>query len=266
MDDSQALVDTGVGGKLTKALIRWIRGGGALATLTGKELRQMFLSPIAYAFLMVFVAFITYMFFRGFFLAGQATMSVFFAWFPLAFAVFVPGVVMRMWAEEWKQGTMEFLLTNPIETWQIVAAKFISGLTLVVLCVLLTLLVPYTVSLYGDLDPGPVWGGYLGAVLMGAACLAAGMFFSSFTQDQVVSFLISLTVLLMLVLMGMPFVQAELEPGSWFGTLAYHISPTSHFESIGRGVIDVRDLYYFGSAIVVFLYFNTLVIDLRRWR
>ena len=237
-----------------------------LFTLTFKELRQIFLSPIAYVFIAFFVGFVAIMFFRGFFLRGQATMDVFFAWFPIAFSLVLPAMVMRMWAEEWRQGTMEFLLTSPLESWQIVGAKFISGAVLVTLCILLTLLVPYTVARYGDLDPGPVWGGYIGAALMGVSCLAIAMFFSAFTSDQVVSLLVGMFVLLALVLIGMPFVQDELEPGSTFGRIAAIISPATHFESIGRGVIDIRDLYYYFGITVFFLYLNTLVIDLRRWR
>jgi len=235
-------------------------------TLTGKELRQMFLSPIAYAFLIALVSFVTFMFFRIFFLAGQASLTEFFMWFPLAFPIFVSGIVMRVWAEERKQGTLEFLLTSPAETWQVVTAKFLAGSTLVTLCVLLTLGVPYTVSLYGDLDPGPVWGGYLGTILMGSACVAIGMFCSAFTSDQIVSFLVSIIVLLALILAGHGFVQSEFEPGSTLAFIARHISPTTHFESIGRGVVDIRDIFYFLATIVVFLYLNTRVIDLRRWR
>jgi len=237
-----------------------------LFTLTVKELRQIFLSPIAYVFLAFFVGFVNVMFFRWFFAAGQATMGLFFTWFPLAFSLVLPAMVMRMWAEEWRQGTMEFLLTSPLESWQIVGAKFISGATMVLLCVLLTLMVPYTVAHYGDLDPGPVWGGYIGAVLMGCACLAIAMFFSAFTSDQVVSFLLSTFVLMALVLIGMSFVQSELEPGSTFGRIAGIISPATHFDSIGRGVIDIRDVFYYGAVTVFFLFLNTLVIDLRRWR
>jgi len=235
-------------------------------TLTMKELRQMFLSPIAYAFLMVFIFFVTFMFFRIFFLAGQASLTEFFMWFPIAFAIFVPGIVMRVWAEERKQGTLEFLLTSPAETWQVVTAKFIAGSTLVSLCVLLTLGVPYTVAQYGDLDPGPVWGGYLGAILMGSTCVAIGMFCSAFTSDQIVSFLVSVIVLLSLILAGHGFIQSEFEPGSTFAFVARHVSPTTHFDSIGRGVVDIRDLFYYAATIVVFLYLNTRVIDLRRWR
>ncbi len=235
-------------------------------TLTMKELRQMFLSPIAYVFLAVFVVFVTFIFFRTFFLIGQASMSEFFFWFPLAFAIFVPGIVMRVWAEERRQGTMEFLLTSPVEIWQIVLSKFIAGVVLVSLCAALTIWVPITVARYGALDPGPVWGGYLGSVFMGATCVAIGMFISAFTSDQIVSFLLSVIVLLTLVLIGHPFIQSGLEPGSTFGYVARHISPTTHFDSIGRGVIDVRDLYYYGAMIALFLYLNTRVIELRRWR
>lgn len=242
---------------------------GSVLTLVRKELRQIFISPIAYAFLMVFVFFVTFMFFRVFFLIGEASMTQFFDLFPLAFAVVIPGITMRTWAEERKQGTMEFLLTSPVRTWHIVFGKFVAGLALVTLCLLLTALVPITVSGFSDgaIDMGPVWGGgYLGALLMGGTCIAIGMFCSSFTEDQIVSFLVGVTVLLALVLIGSPFIQTEFSPGSVFGTFARTISPTTHFESIGRGVVDFRDLYYFIAMIVLFLYLNTRVIDLRRWR
>ena len=98
------------------------------------------------------------------------------------------------------------------------------------------------------------------------SCLAIGMFCSAFTEDQIVSFLVTVFVLLALVLCGHPFVQTMMAPGSTLGSVLRAISPFTYFESIGRGVIDVRDLYYFGGVIVVFLYLNTVVIDLRRWR
>ena len=239
---------------------------GSVLTLARKELRQIFLSPIAYAFMIVFVFFVTFMFFREFFLIRQASMAGFFGLFPIAFAVVLPGVTMRTWAEERKQGTLEFLLTSPIETWHIVVGKYIAGLALVTLCVLCTLYVPITVASYGDLDLGPVIGSYLGAILMGGACIAIGMFLSAFTQDQIVSFLVSLVVLLVLVLLGHPYIASEFGPGSWLGAFARVVSPTTHFESIGRGVIDVRDIYYFVAITVLFLYMNARVIDLRRWR
>jgi len=234
--------------------------------IAGKELKQLFLSPIAYAFLVVFVFFVTFMFFRVFFLVRQTTLAYFFEWFPLAFAVVIPGITMRMWAEERKQGTIEFLLTSPIETWHIVAGKFLAGLVLVTLCIVMTLLVPWTVSKFGNLDPGPVWGGYLGAVLMGGTLIAIGMFLSAFTQDQIVSFLVSVVVLLSLVMLGHNYIASEFTGGSTFGAFARVISPTTHFESIGRGVIDLRDIWYFVSLTVLFLYLNARVIDLRRWR
>jgi len=238
----------------------------SVLTLTRKELRQIFLSPIAYAFLFVFVFFVTFMFFRAFFLVRETTLTGFFFWFPYAFAIVIPGVTMRAWAEERKQGTMEYLLTAPVETWHIVLGKFFAGLCLVACCLLLTLKVPLTVAHYGSLDWGPAWGGYLGALLMGGSFISIGMFLSAFTKDQIVAFLLSVSVILALVLLGHPYISSEFGPGSLIGTIARVISPTSHFESIGRGVVDSRDIYYFVVLTVVFLYGNVLVIDLRRWR
>ncbi|NJN14374.1 MAG: ABC transporter permease subunit [Planctomycetes bacterium] len=186
----------------------------SVLVLARKEFRQMFLSPIAYAFLFVFVLFVTFMFFRTFFLYQVVSLNQFFEWFPLAYTIVIPGITMRTWAEERNQGTIEFLLTSPIETWQIVLAKFLSGLGLVALCLLLTIGVPLTVAGYGDLDPGPVWGGYLGALLMGGTCLAIGMFFSAFTRDQIVAFLLGVTVLLALVLLGFKLIQDEFAPAA----------------------------------------------------
>jgi len=234
--------------------------------LAWKEMRQIFLSPIAYAFLVVFVFFVNFMFFKDFFRANQASMSNFFGpLLAIAFAVVIPGVTMRMWAEERKQGTIEFLLTAPVHTWHIVLGKFLAGLSLVTLCLLLTLSVPYTISRFGDLDSGPVWGGYLGSLLLGGACLAVGMFFSSFTQDQIVGFLVSCIVLFALVLVGMPYIQQEFGGATAVGGFLRHVSPTPHYESIGRGVVDLRDVVYFASVIGFFLYLNVRVVDLRRW-
>jgi ABC-2 type transport system permease protein len=238
----------------------------SVLTLAWKETRQVFLSPIAYAFIGVFVFWVTFMFFRTFFLEGQATMANFFGLFPITLAIVIPGLTMRMWAEERRQGTIEFLLTSPIETWQIVLGKFLSGLALVALCMVMTFLVPKTVAGYGPLDWGPVIGGYLGALFLCASFIAIAMFISAFTQDQIVAFLASVIVLLALVLLGHPFINSEFGPGSWIGIVARAISPTPHYDSIGRGVIDLRDLYYFVAMSGFFLYLNARVIDLRRWR
>jgi ABC-2 type transport system permease protein len=135
-----------------------------------------------------------------------------------------------------------------------------------VLCTVITALVPYTVHAFGPLDWGPVIGGYLGSVLLGATFIAVAMFLSSFTQDQIVSLLLGVIVLLTLVLIGHPIVSDEFTPGGWAASFARAISPTTRFQSIGRGVIDIRDLYYFFAMTTFFLYLNVRTIDLRRWR
>jgi ABC-2 type transport system permease protein len=145
-----------------------------------------------------------------------------------------------------------------------VAGKFLASLGLLSLCLLFTIGVPLTVGGFGDLDWGPVIGGYLGALFMGGTCIAIGMFLSSFTKDQIVSYLVSVIVLFALMLVGMPFIQAEFAPGSTFGAICRSISPITHFESIGRGVIDLRDLYYFVAVAGLFLYLNTRVLETRR--
>ncbi|HEX5138584.1 MAG TPA: ABC transporter permease [Planctomycetota bacterium] len=238
----------------------------SVVVLSWKEIRQIFLSPIAYTFLSVFVVFVTYLFFSSFFLYGQATTDGLFAYFPIMFAIVIPGLTMRMWAEERKQGTIEFLLTSPIETWHIVVAKFLAGLVLVVLCALTTIYVPVTANQFGPLDWGPTIGGYLGSIFLGATFIAVAMFLSAFTQDQIVSLLLGVIFLMTLVLIGHPIVTDQLSPGGWLVHIFRTISPMTRYESIGRGVIDIRDLFYFFAMTVFFLYLNVRAIDLRRWR
>ena len=238
----------------------------SVLNLAWKEIRQVFPSPIAYTFLSVFALFVTFFFFRDFFEVSQATMDGFFGLFPIAFAIVIPGMTMRMWAEERRQGTIEFLLTSPIETWHIVLSKFLAGLALVVLCGVVTLYTPITIASYGPLDAGPTIGGYLGAIFLGATFTAVAMFLSSFTQDQIVSLLLGVIVLLFFVLIGHPIVADEFTPGGWAARFAGAISPTPRFQSLGRGVIDIRDIYYFVAMTTFFLYLNVRAIDLRRWR
>ena len=239
---------------------------GSILTMARKEMRHLFFSPIAYTFMIVFVALVTFFFWKDFFEVRQTTMVYFFAIFPWTFPLLIPGITMRAWAEERKQGTLEFLLTSPVQTWHVMLGKFLAGLVLVALCLLLTLWTPITVSTFGALDSGPVWGGYLGGLLMGSTFLAVGMFVGSFTQDQIVSFLVGVIVMYALVFLGHPYVSTEFGANSTFGTFARVISPLTHFESIGRGVVDLRDIFYFVAIAAFFLYLNARVIDLRRWR
>jgi ABC-2 type transport system permease protein len=228
-----------------------------------RELRGYFDSPIAYIFLVVFLLLSSWFFFRGYFLFGQADLRPFFGLLPWMFLFFVPAVAMRQWAEERKMGTVELLMTLPVTDGQVVAGKFLAGLSLVGLSVLLAFPLVLVTAHLGDLDPGPVIGGLVGAVLLGGAYLAIGLFASSLTENQIVAFILGVVLCFALFIVGESFVifaaPASLAPlMQWLGLGA-------HFESISRGVIDSRDVIYYLSVIGFFLFLNRLVLAGRKW-
>jgi gliding motility-associated transport system permease protein len=228
-----------------------------------RELKGYFNSPIAYIFLVVFLLTASWLFFRGYFLYGQADLRPFFTLLPWMFLFFVPAVAMRLWAEERKQGTAELLLTLPVNDEQIILGKYLAGLTLVTLAVFLEFpLVILTASL-GDLDFGPVIGGFLGSIFLGGAYLAIGLFLSSITSNQIVAFILGVVVSFGLFIVGESLVLATAP--SAIAPLLRDLGLGAHFDSIGRGVIDTRDVIYYLSVILFFLYLNRLSLKERRW-
>ena len=228
-----------------------------------REIKGYFNSPIAYIFLVVFLLTASWLFFRGYFLYGQADLRPFFTLLPWMFLFFVPAVSMRLWAEERKQGTAELLLTLPVQDERIIVGKYLAGLTLVTLAVFLEFpLVILTASL-GDLDPGPVIGGFLGSIFLGGAYLAIGLFLSSITSNQIVAFILGVVVSFALFIVGESLVLVTAPTA--IAPLLRDLGLGAHFDSIGRGVIDTRDVIYYLSVIVFFLYLNRLSLKERRW-
>jgi len=229
-----------------------------------KEFRSYFNSPIAYIFITAFLVFSGWLFFRGFFLIGQATMRPFFSILPWEFLFFVPAVTMRLWAEEKKMGTMELLMTLPLNDWEIVLGKFLAAFLFLAITVLLTFTFPLTLYYLGQPDLGPILGGYIGALLMGAAYLSIGLFISSLTENQIVAFILSVFACFGLFIIGEPIVLTAL-PG-WLAGFFSFLGLGAHFQSIGRGVIDSRDIIYYLSVIIFFLFLNTRFVESRKWR
>jgi len=229
-----------------------------------KEFRSYFNSPIAYIFITAFLVFSGWLFFRGFFLIGQATMRPFFSILPWEFLFFVPAVTMRLWAEEKKMGTMELLMTLPLKDGEIVIGKFLAAFLFLAITVLLTITFPLTLYYLGKPDLGPILGGYIGALLMGAAYLSIGLFISSLTENQIVAFILSVFACFGLFIIGEPIVLTAL-PG-WLAGFFSFLGLGSHFQSIGRGVIDSRDIIYYLSVIIFFLFLNTRFVESRKWR
>ena len=228
-----------------------------------RELNGYFNSPIAYIFIVVFLLLASWLFFRGYFLYAQADLRPFFSLLPWMFLFFVPAVSMRLWAEERKLGTAELLLTLPVRDEEIILGKFLAGLTLVVLTVVLEFPLLLLTAYLGDIDPGPVVGGALGALFLGGAYLAIGLFLSAVTDNQIVAFILGVVVCFALFIVGENLVLIT-APSS-VAPLLRSLGLGAHFESMGRGVIDSRDVVYYLSVIVFFLYLNRLAVRERRW-
>jgi ABC-2 type transport system permease protein len=221
-----------------------------------KELDVYFASPIAYIVTAIFLLVTGWFFFSTFFIFNQANLRNFFRLLPVVFAFVVPAVTMRQFAEELNVGSYETLLTLPLRFQEIVLGKFMACVLFVAALLAPTLAYALTVALLGALDWGPVIGGYLGALLLGAAFSAVGLFASALTRNQIVAFIIGLALCFALTLVDqMVFFlpQALLKP------LAY-LAADVHFENIAKGVIDTRDVIYFLSICFIGLYGTLLAL------
>jgi ABC-2 type transport system permease protein len=230
-----------------------------------RELLAYFNSPIAYVFLLVFVGAALFTFFNvnAFFSRGRADLRGLFDAIPFLMVLLVPALTMRLWAEERKQGTLEMLLTLPARDHELVAGKFLASWALLAVGMGLTLILPVTVAFLGDLDTGPVIGGYVGALLLGAAYLAVGQFVSATTENQILAFILALCVCLGLYGLGLEGF-ARLFPDRTAAVLRA-MGTGSRFESIARGVIDLRDLVYYLSLCGFFLAASVAALRARRW-
>jgi len=236
----------------------------AAAVIAKKELRSALGSPAGFVYLTAFLVLSSWLFFRGFFAVGQASMRSFFSLMPWLFLFFVPAAAMRAWAEERRSGTDEILLTLPVADVELVVGKFAAGMGFLALAVALTLPVPLTVAAFGDPDLGPIVGGYAGLLLLGAAYMAVSLFASSLSANQIVAFVVGVSVSFGLFVIGEDFVLVA-APRALAPTLRY-VGLGQHFSSIARGVIDSRDIVYYCSVVVFFLTLNLKVVEARKWR
>ncbi|MBI2061336.1 MAG: ABC transporter permease [Nitrospirae bacterium] len=229
-----------------------------------REFLTYFNSPIAYVFITVFLAFSTWLFFRSFFLFGQAEMRSFFVLLPWTFLVFIPAVTMRLWAEERKMGTFELLMSFPVTTVQSVLGKFVAGVAFVLIALALSFPLPAAVAYLGDPDWGPILGGYAGALLMASAYIAVGCFLSSITENQIIAFILTALSLFFLYVLSDDIILSAL-PG-FLVSAASFLGVSSHYENVARGLLDSRDVLYFLSIMILGLLLNTYAIEVRRWR
>jgi len=222
-----------------------------------KEFRTYFVSPIAYIVISIFLLVTGWFFFTTFFLYNQANLRNFFSLLPIIFSFVVPAVTMRLFSEELNVGSYEILLTMPVTFLDVVVGKFLSAVAFIAVMIAPTLSYPITVSFLGELDWGPVAGGYLGAVLLGASFSAIGLFASSLTRNQIIAFIIGMAICFSLVLVDK---MLFFLPQTLLGILSY-LGADAHFQNISKGIIDSRDVLYFLSVCFVGLYGAHLVMQ-----
>jgi ABC-2 type transport system permease protein len=235
-----------------------------IRTVTKRELAAYFDSPVAYVFIVIFLllmGFFTFTF-GAFFDRGEASLGAFFMWMPWLFLFLVPAVGMRLWSEERRSGTMELLLTFPITTWQAIVAKFLASWLFLGIALALTFPVWLTVNLLGDPDNGVIVAGYVGSFLLAGAYLAISSATSAMTRNQVVSFILSVVICLLLVLVGFQPVTDLVArwAAPWFVEAVAAFSVLTHFDGFQKGVLDSRDLVFFASLIGFALFVTGVVL------
>lgn len=227
-----------------------------------RELGAYFNSVVAYIVVILFLLITGALFWLNFF-DEVTTLSLrsFFNQAPLFLAFFAPAITMRLFAEERRLGTLELLMTMPLEDFEIVWGKFFAALTLLAVVFLMTLAYPITLSALGNLDWGAVASGYIGLLLLGGAYTGIGIMASSWTRDQVVSILVAFSICFFLYLI-------DRLVGGASGTVARfveYLSTQYHFENIAKGVVDFRDVFYYVSVTVVSLVIAQVSISAKRW-
>jgi ABC-2 type transport system permease protein len=233
-----------------------------------RELRGYFDSPVAYVFIVIFLMLIGFFTFNisRFFEIGQANLRPFFQWHPWLYLFLIPAVAMRLWSEERRLGTLELVFTLPISVADAVLGKFLAAWAFIGVSLLLTFPMVLTVLYLGNPDMGTIYCGYIGSFLMAGAFLSIGAMTSAMTRSQVISFIMAVVICLFFVLTGYPPVTDVLAGWApvWLVDLISQLSFLSHFQSLERGVIDSRDLFYFISVILFMLAANGLILMGRR--
>ena len=241
---------------------------GNFMVVLKRELASYFATPVAYVFIVIFLlmanAFTFYL--GGFFEREIADLQPFFQFHPWRYLFLVPAIGMRLWAEERKSGTIELLLTLPVTTRAAVLAKFLAAWLFIGIALVLTFPLWITVNLLGDPDNGTILAGYLGSWLMAGGFLAISACLSAATRNQVVAFILSVVVCFGFLLSGLPLVLDVFRgwlPQAVVDAVA-NLSFLSHFNSISRGVVDVRDLLYFVLVIGFWLVANRIVLEIKK--
>lgn len=238
-------------------------------TILRREFASYFATPLALVFIVIFLVFAGMLTFAGetggFYERGQSDLAPFFSWHPWLYLFLMPALSMRLWAEERKSGSIELLMTLPITSWQAVLGKHLAAWCFAGVALALTFPMWITVNYLGDPDNGAILAGYIGSFLMAGGFLAIGACISAATRNQVIAFILSVVVSFVFLFSGFAMVLSVLEglPQPFIDAVA-SLSFLTHFKSIAKGVIDLRDLLYFASLIAVWLAATTIVLDMKK--
>lgn len=226
-----------------------------------REIFAYFFSPMAYIVISVFLLLTGWFFTSELFLADDSSLRSVFSIIPFIFIFFAPAITMRLLSEERKSGTIELLVTMPLTDMEIVLGKYLAGLGLLVVALFFTLPYALTIIVLGRPDVGMLVTGYLGLVLMGASYISVGVFASTISKNQVVSFIVAFMIIFILFLLNkfLPVMPSYLVP------LLQYLSIDYHFTNVSRGVIDTRDIVYYLSLIVFMLSLAKLSLESRKW-
>ncbi len=239
-----------------------------ISAIMKRELYGYFTTPVAYVFIVIFL-FLTgiFTFYLGaFYERAQADLDPFFRFHPWLYLFLIPAIAMRLWSEERKSGTIELLMTLPISVSEAVIGKFLAAWLFTGIALILTFPTWITVNYLGEPDNTVILASYLGSFLMAGGFLSIGSCISAITKNQVIAFVISVVICFLFVLSGFPLVLDFFQgwaPDTLIDAIA-SFSFLTHFESIKKGVIDLRDIIYFGILITFWLYANVVVIDSRK--
>jgi ABC-2 type transport system permease protein len=239
-----------------------------VGVLMRRELASYFATPLAYVFIVIFLllanAFTFYL--GSFYDRGQADLAPFFNFHPWLYLFLIPAIAMRLWAEERKTGSIELLMTQPITLWDAVLGKFLAAWLFIGLALVLTFPMWITVNYLGDPDNGAIFAAYVGSFLLAGGFLAVGSCMSALTRNQVIAFILGVVACFVILLAGFPLVLdvfSAWAPQPVINAIA-SLSFLTHFESIAKGVLDIRDLLYFAMLVGFFLLATAIALELRK--
>lgn len=237
-------------------------------TLCKRELNSYFSTPIAYVFIVVFLLMsgLATFYIGNFFARGQADLVPFFSFHPWMYMLFIPAISMRLWSEERKSGTIELLFTLPVTTWEAICGKYLAAFIFTAIALMLTFPLWIAVNYLGKPDNGVIIASYIGSLFLAGGFLAVGAAISALTKNQVVAFILTLIACLMMNLLGFPILVDQLR--GWMPSMLLDVissfSFLTNFDTISRGLLDVRSIIYFATLIIFSLFANAVIIETKK--